>query len=274
MRIVLEFGDSIEVECFFRYTNELIFKKGTKLLNAFPETADIETSSEDYAKRFSGKVGGWFLKIQEEATLKMLAGLPKSSILDVGGGHGQVTESLLRAGHTLTILGSDESCKKRIEKWLLSPQCRFITGNLIDLPFPEQSFDIVLSYRLLPHVAQWRKLIAELCRTARKTVIVDYPATRSINAIAPVLFKFKKQLEGNTRPFTCFKESELVEAFNSAHFSRTQRYPEFFLPMVLHRVLKAPGASHIMEQIFRYSGLTSLLGSPVILEFTRKEGMA
>jgi 2-polyprenyl-3-methyl-5-hydroxy-6-metoxy-1,4-benzoquinol methylase len=240
-------------------------------LNTYPETADIETSSEDYAKRFSGKVGAWFLKIQEEATLKMLADAPKSNILDMGGGHGQVTEALLKAGHALTILGSDKACKKRVEKWLSPSQCRFITGNLIDLPFPDQSFDIVLSYRLLPHVAQWRKLIAELCRTARKTVMVDYPATRSINAIAPMFFRFKKQLEGNTRPFTCFKENELMEVFDSNHFSRTQRYPEFFLPMVLHRVLKAPQVSQILEQLSRFSGLTRYFGSPVILKLTRKE---
>lgn len=246
-------------------------RNGENSLNTYPETADIETSSEDYAKRFSGKTGEWFLKIQENGTLKLLSGRSKCTILDVGGGHGQVTEALLKEGHTLTILGSDESCKKRIEPWLKHSQCSFKTGNLIDLPYKDKSFDIVLSYRLLPHVTQWQKLISELCRVARHTVIVDYPATRSINAIAPMLFKFKKRLEGNTRPFTCFKENELIQIFNSNHFSLTRRYPEFFLPMVMHRVLKIPRISNFLEQAFRYSGLTAVLGSPVILELSRKD---
>ncbi|NEO49979.1 MAG: class I SAM-dependent methyltransferase, partial [Moorea sp. SIO4A3] len=57
----------------------------------FPETADIETSSEDYASRFAGEIGAWLLKVQEDATLKMLTPYPKATILDVGGGHGQLT---------------------------------------------------------------------------------------------------------------------------------------------------------------------------------------
>ena len=33
--------------------------------NSFPETADIETSSEDYATRFAGKIGAWLLQVQQ-----------------------------------------------------------------------------------------------------------------------------------------------------------------------------------------------------------------
>lgn len=42
-------------------------------MSSFPETADIETASNDYALRFSGEIGAWLLKVQEEATLRMLA---------------------------------------------------------------------------------------------------------------------------------------------------------------------------------------------------------
>ena len=51
------------------------------------EKADIETSSEDYAKRFSGEVGKYFLDVQAKITLDLLKDLPNSSVLDVGGGH-------------------------------------------------------------------------------------------------------------------------------------------------------------------------------------------
>ena len=33
-------------------------------MSAFPETADVETSSDDYARRFAGPVGEWFLERQ------------------------------------------------------------------------------------------------------------------------------------------------------------------------------------------------------------------
>lgn len=200
----------------------------------------------------------------------MLAPYSKAKILDVGGGHGQLTSALVRNGYQVTVFGSDTICMMRIQKFLNENRCSFKVGNILNLPYPDQAFDIVASYRLLPHVTQWKRFISELTRVAQKVVIVDYPAVRSINYIAPLLFPFKKQLEGNTRPFTCFKESELLEVFQSLSFVPTGRYPEFFLPMVLHRILKVPMFSSAMERICRLMGLTGLFGSPVILKLVRK----
>jgi ubiquinone/menaquinone biosynthesis C-methylase UbiE len=236
-----------------------------------PEKADIETSSEDYAQRFAGKIGEWFLKIQEEVTLRMMSLYPGASILDVGGGHGQLTEALIRNDFKITVLGSSEICKNRIREFVDQKRCEFKTGNILDLPCPDNAYDVVMSYRLLPHVMKWRKLIAELTRVARRAVIVDYPAIRSINCVSPYFFGFKKRLEKNTRPYTLFRESELIEEFKSHHFVASERYPEFFLPMALHRILRSPAFSSLAENVFHVIGLTSLFGSPVILKLTRED---
>jgi 2-polyprenyl-3-methyl-5-hydroxy-6-metoxy-1,4-benzoquinol methylase len=236
----------------------------------FPETADIETSSDDYALRFSGEIGSWFLKVQEKATLQMLAPYKAARVLDVGGGHGQLTDALIQNGYRVTVLGSSDVCKEQIRKFIDGNRCTFKVGNILDLPAPDQAFDVVISYRLLPHVNQWKRFLHELTRVARKVVLVDYPAVRSINCIAPQLFQFKKRLEGNTRPFSAFRESELLEVFESLGFARADRYAEFFLPMVLHRVLKLPALSSAMERIFRLLGATDCFGSPVVLKVARK----
>ena len=236
----------------------------------FSERADIETSSDDYAQRFSGEVGRWFLKVQEEATMDMLASYSKATILDVGGGHGQLTQAFINYGHKVTILGSAESCRTRIQSFLDGDRCEFLTGNLLGLPFPDCGFDVVLSYRLLPHVISWERLISELCRVAKYAVLVDYPEERSINYFAPWLFGLKKGVEGNTRVYRCFRESELVNVFESHGFSVKERYPEFFMPMVLHRSLKSPVLSRQLEKGLRRIGLTDLWGSPVIVKLVRK----
>src|SRR5262245_53053861 len=50
------------------------------------EEADVATSSADYARRFAGGVGAWFLEVQAKATVELLAPWPGASVLDVGGG--------------------------------------------------------------------------------------------------------------------------------------------------------------------------------------------
>ena len=67
-------------------------------MSHFPETADIETSSDGYAQRFAGAVGAWFLRVQEDATLRLLHAFPNARILDVGGGHGQLAPPLYAMG--------------------------------------------------------------------------------------------------------------------------------------------------------------------------------
>ncbi|NEO30250.1 MAG: class I SAM-dependent methyltransferase [Symploca sp. SIO3C6] len=235
----------------------------------FPETADIETSSEDYASRFAGEIGAWFLKVQEEATLKMLAPYPNAKVLDVGGGHGQITGTLIKNGYQVTVVGSDDICKARIKNFIDANLCKFKVGNVLDLPYPKETFDVVISYRFLAHVTQWQSFLTELNRVAKQAVIVDYPTVRSVNAIAPYLFKFKKGLEGNTREFICYKEHELLKFFKSIGLSKAERYPQFFAPMVLHRALKSPGLSSFMENLYQLLGLTYLFGSPVILKLVK-----
>jgi 2-polyprenyl-3-methyl-5-hydroxy-6-metoxy-1,4-benzoquinol methylase len=75
------------------------------------ETPDVETSSRAYARRFAGKVGAWFLAVQLRAVRKLLAPFgPGATLVDVGGGHGQLATPLAACGYEVTVLGSHPSC--------------------------------------------------------------------------------------------------------------------------------------------------------------------
>jgi ubiquinone/menaquinone biosynthesis C-methylase UbiE len=239
----------------------------------YPETADIETASEAYAKRFRGEVGAWFLMVQEEALLNMIKPYSHARILDIGGGHGQVAGVLIQHKHKVTVFGSAEKCQIKLQKYIKEGVCDFRVGNILDLPYPDCYFDVVVSFRLLPHVKRWKPFLSEAARVAKKAVIVDYPELHSINFFAPPFFNLKKRLEKNvlTRPYSCFKEKELEELLNQNGFIRKERYAEFFLPMVFHRVLNSPKISSELENIFRSMGLTEKFGSPAILKLVREE---
>jgi 2-polyprenyl-3-methyl-5-hydroxy-6-metoxy-1,4-benzoquinol methylase len=229
------------------------------------EDADVATSSAAYARRFAGPVGAWFLEVQARITLDLLQRWPRASVLDVGGGHGQLLGPLLDAGHDVTVYGSAEACRGRIQDRLDGVRARFEAGDLLRARWPAGAFDVVVCYRLLPHVAAWRDLVGELCRLARRAVLVDYPTRRSVNAAAEPLFAAKKGVEGDTRPFTVFRDGDVRAAFAARGFRPTARRPEFFLPMALHRALGAAPLSRALEGTARGLGLVRALGSPVIL---------
>lgn len=235
------------------------------------EQPDVETASDDYARRFAGSVGAWFLDLQARSTLELLRRVPpRATILDVGGGHGQLTPALLEAGHDVVVLGSAPEAGARIARYCESGRCRYTVGDLINLPYPARSFDVVISFRLLPHMRAWRRVIAEACRVARTMVIVDYPSRRSVNVLADRLFGLKRRIERNTRPFTLFRPQDIADAFAEHDFVITGSTPQFLWPMVLHRAHGSRLLGAALEFVPRVLGLTRLLGSPVIARAERR----
>lgn len=233
----------------------------------YPETADIETSSAGYAARFAGPIGAWLLREQERLVLGYLRRAGARTVLDVGGGHGQLAAPLAREGFEVTVLGSAPVCAERIQDLLDRQQCRFVVGNVIALPFENRAFDAVVSVRLLPHCERWEQLIRELARVARRVIVVDYPHASGLNALAPWLFEAKKKMEKNTRTWRNFTHREVADAFAQAGCARVGRRGQFFWPMVLHRALKSPALSSTIEWLPARLGLTGCLGTPVLAAF-------
>lgn len=234
------------------------------------EDADIGTSSEDYARRFTGGVGRWFVTTQSRITLGLLRALPAgASILDVGGGHAQIAPPLIEAGYEVTVVGSDPLCAARLEPWIAQGRCRFEAIDLRAFPYPDRSFDAVVCLRLLPHSVAWTGLIRELCRVARRSVVVDYPSLRSANILADRLFKLKRRIELNTRGFIMFTPQEINRAFADSGFIVRDERPQFLLPMVLHRLTDQVHLSQVAETPGRLLGLTRWFGSPVIIRADR-----
>ncbi|CAN5754632.1 hypothetical protein BH24GEM1_BH24GEM1_16630 [soil metagenome] len=236
------------------------------------EDADVESSSETYARRFAGPVGRWFVDSQTRITLDCLAGLPPgATVLDVGGGHAQVAPPLVEAGYEVTVVGSDPSCGARLRPLVSDGRCRFDVGDLQALPYGAQSFDAVICYRLIAHSVDWRRLIGGLCRVARHRVIVDYPARRSVNVASNALFKIKHSIErGTTRPFALYGRGEVARAFSDASFSVVSTRPQFLLPMALYRMAGSVRLARTAEGLARSLALTGLLGSPVIVRADRR----
>lgn len=239
--------------------------------NAMP---DVVTSSQTYAERFTGPLGRFFLDVQGSLTLAALDHLPPgSAVLDVGGGHAQLTPFLVEAGFEVVAVGSDARCSRRLAPWLKNDRCRFEVADLLDLPYPPGSFDAVVAFRLLAHVPAWRDFLAGVCRVARDSVVVDYPSLHSLNRFADRMFAIKREVEGDTRPFAVYEPGEVRRAFRAAGFRLDEVHPQFLLPMALYRSLGSAGLARALEGTGRITGLTRLLGSPVIAKARREASL-
>lgn len=209
------------------------------------------------------------LKVQEQGVRQLLAGVVHGAILDVGGGHGQITPALLSDGYTVTVTGSAPECAARIKNSEQGSSVTFVVGDLVNLPFESGAFDTVICLRLVPHCTAWRKLISELCRVVKGRVIIDYPTSQSVNCISPALFGAKKAVEKNTRPYTLFTHAEIKEAFEECGFVQRARIGQFVFPMVVHRMINSPMISGLVEGVCGTVGLSTLFGSPVLASFER-----
>lgn len=239
------------------------------------EFADVVTSSSDYASRFAGDSGAWMLSVQERLLLELIREtidrpLSDLSILDVGGGHGQIAAPLVRAGAHVTVVGSTPECAERVAHLERSGRFKFEVGALSQLPFADRSFDVVTCFRFLPHSETWHYTVAELCRTARRHVIFDYPTWQSVNFFSPLLFELKKLIEGNTRTYTLFGHKEMQIEFSRHGFRLAGRRGEFTFPMVLHRFLSDRRFSAWLEGMAEKLGVSEYLGSPAIAVMSRQ----
>lgn len=229
------------------------------------ETADVETSTDAYAARFAGRVGQWMMQRQEKMALALLDAPGPLSILDVGGGHGQLARPLSVAGHRVTVLGSAPECVHRIADLTAEGKLEYLSGDVMHLPFCDSSYDVVISFRMVTHCSRWENFIGELCRVARSKVIVDYPTIQSVNCLAALLFGLKRRIEGDTRPWTLFRHAQIDAAFAAANWKVIARKKQFFMPMVMYRMLGSRRIAGLIEGTLRGVGLTACWGSPVIL---------
>jgi ubiquinone/menaquinone biosynthesis C-methylase UbiE len=234
---------------------------------------DIFTSTPQYESRFSGETGKWFIHVQNETILKCIGDLNTASVLlDVGGGHGQLREATEKLGMRYLVLASHSDAfghlrqragnrAQEAEKGLVS--------DLLNLALKDKSIAVVSCVRLVSHIDQWKRLIAEICRVSSEKVIIDYPPLVSSNIFYKIMFPLKKLLEGSTRTFTIFSHTEIEKVFEEQGFKLKEKAGQFFWPMVLHRKLKSVAISRILEAIAKVFGLVRLLGNPTIAVFER-----
>ncbi len=116
---------------------------------------------------------------------------PGMSVLDCGCGPGTITQDVARIVAPGKVIGCDlepgmvERAASLAESEDL-PNLSFQVGNILDLPFEDDTFDAVMSCAVTEHLSEPVKAMSELGRVVKKGGIVGITRTDwSANLIAP-----------------------------------------------------------------------------------------
>lgn len=228
--------------------------------------ADIASSSNEYANRFAGVAGEYFLDVQTRAVASAIyAEKAYTTVLEVGGGHCQLTKFFLDQDLKVTIQASTEQSLQRAKELGFERKVHFSVSPLTPLAFADNSFDLVSGIRLMAHVPDWKLFLKEMLRVSKRGIVFDFANINTLNILTPLLFKIKKKIESNTRPYACQSMSEVDSYLRSLGCKDLVTVPQFVCPMGIHRLLKSKLASENIEASFHALGLNNKFGSPVIV---------
>lgn len=100
--------------------------------------------------------------------------LNKESLLDLGCGIGNLTAALKKEKPSLKVTGIDIN-KKAIKKAnTLFPQTNFLKADISNLPFKNNTFEIITGFDILEHLSNPKKVLKEVYRILKKGGIVHF----------------------------------------------------------------------------------------------------
>lgn len=114
---------------------------------------------------------------------------PGVKVLDSGCGEGILSIMMARKG--VRVIGSDisrpniEKCEQVARKNNID-NIKFIVADSEKLPFPDNSFDLVVSSHVLEHLPDFDKGLLEIMRVTKKRAIIAIPTVLNLCSLAQV----------------------------------------------------------------------------------------
>ena len=134
----------------------------------------------------------------------------KTTLLDVGASSGYYKEVLEIAGFKYSYTGMDFSPHFKTLAEKLYPGIKFDVGDALNLPYADDSFDIVVSGCCMIHVLDYEKIIAETARVASQYALFH---RTPVNLVGPTEFFLKKAYDVPCIEIH-FNEQELIGLFS------------------------------------------------------------
>ena len=150
---------------------------------------------EAYDNWFTTSIGALVKKFEGELILDLLRPRRGEIILDAGCGTGIFTLDILSSGASVVGLDLSLPMLVRAGQKARSNPFRVVLGDMMNLPFPENSFDRVISVTALEFIKNGRDAVLELFRVAKGggSVIVA-----TLNSLSP--WASRRKAEAKKKP--------------------------------------------------------------------------
>ena len=228
---------------------------------------DPQTAQTFDEKRFGGPIGEMVAFDQARAIAGFIGRVDHTRILDVGTGTGRAALTLAREGGIVTGIDASEAmlaiARQRAAAEGLSVTLQ--QGDAHAVPFPDRSFEVAISLRVLMHTPDWRQCVAELCRVSDRLVVLDYPSARSLATLQAAGRRIVSMLGGATEPYRVFRPRAIAAALDRSGFHVRSVHRQFVLPIAFHKAIGSPAFTRALENVLARIGLLTLFGSPVTL---------
>jgi ubiquinone/menaquinone biosynthesis C-methylase UbiE len=135
-----------------------------------------------YEKWFTTPIGSLVKRVEWELILDLFRPGPGEFILDAGCGTGVFTLDMISCGARVVGLDLSLSMIRKARQKARSSRLQVISADILNLPFPENTFPKAVSITALEFIPDGREAVKELFRVTRKggTVVVA-----TLNSLSP-----------------------------------------------------------------------------------------
>lgn len=235
--------------------------------------AEPATAKRFDQSHFGGPVGELIVESQERVLIDFIGEVRDCTVLDVGTGTGRAALALAKRGAKVTgVDASPEMLKvaqSRTEEAHL--HVKFLRGDAHALDFPDQSFDVTVSLRMLMHTPDWRRCLGELCRVSRRRVVFDYPPLVSAAALQVLARRIERIFGRRVETYHVISTNAVKTVLTEHGFRIVEMNRQFVLPIALHKAIGSRRFTQGAEKILAALGLLRLMGAPVTIEAERNK---
>lgn len=132
-------------------------------------------SSSNLRKHTSANpIERWLLGRFHRVVADLLMQTDARTALDAGCGEGLAIRRVV-GQRRICVFGLDESVDALRVAKQFNPDPHYVAGDVVDMPFPDGAFDLVLCLEVLEHLRDPSPALAELCRVSRRWLLLSVP---------------------------------------------------------------------------------------------------